>query len=103
VTAAAPEKPRSRAALLSGQLEKLYAARDKLEARLAELPELEEQARLEALQKAPTQRTDALGSPAQQLHAEFTKKVAALDRLQVEISAVERATRESSSKSSRPS
>jgi hypothetical protein len=84
------ERPRGKAAALSQTLQQRYAERAQLESRLAELPGLEEQARLEALKANPAARSDGLNSPAQKLAREFKEKSAALDRLNAEISAVER-------------
>jgi hypothetical protein len=84
------QKPRSKAAQLSATLEARCAEKAQLEQRLAELPGLVEQARLEALKANPTARSDSLNSPVQRLTREFKEKASALDRLSAEISALER-------------
>lgn len=71
---ATTEKLGSRAALLAANLERCSAARGVLEQRIAELPALEEEARLQALAQRPTQRSGALGSQAQKLRDERLKK-----------------------------
>jgi hypothetical protein len=90
MSAPTAEKPRSRSAQLSATLEQRYEERAQLEQRLLEIPGLEEAARVAAIKAKPTERSDRMNTPVQRLRREQSEKAAALDRLNAEISALER-------------
>lgn len=78
---------RSKFELLAERLERLRVERAALDARFQELPELEEQARVEALRRAPTQNTWKVGSPVEKLSRERREAISKMEGLDREIRA----------------